>query len=115
MTEPKKVRVKVNSIDLSKALFSQRLPRDDIELDATLIEEEQKKEWPKAGNDYFVPRTSSMSEHRYFKFTYLGDDSIDKFYFDNHIACKTKEEAIELANFLIEKAKEWRLDKQGRL
>ena len=61
---------------------------------------------PKYGETYYFPCINSTDYHTY-SFIY-ADDDVDNYYFTNNFMCKTKEEAEELYDYIIEKVKEYR-------
>lgn len=61
-----------------------------------------KPRWkPKTGEEYYVPDMRAIEDLRYYNYTWYDDDH-DEFFFDRNIAFKTKEEAIECANYMLE-------------
>lgn len=67
----------------------------------------KKSKWkPKYGETYYFPCINSTDYHTY-SFIYANDD-VDNYYFTNNFMCKTKEEAEELYDYIIEKVKEYR-------
>ena len=61
---------------------------------------------PVYGETYYFPYINSTDCHTY-SFIY-ADDDVDNYYFTNNFMCKTKEEAEELYDYIIEKVKEYR-------
>lgn len=65
-----------------------------------------KTNWkPKYGETYYYPCINSTDYHTN-SFTY--DDVVDNYYFTNNLMCKTKEEAEELYDYIIEKVKDYK-------
>lgn len=59
---------------------------------------------PKKGEEYYVPDIMSIKDLRYYNYTWFDDD-IDEFYFSKNIVFKTKEEAIECTNYMLDAIK----------
>ena len=67
----------------------------------------KKSKWkPKYNEEYYFPYLNSTDVHTY-SYNY-NDDEVDYYFYNNGLMCKTKEEAEELYDYIIEKVKEYR-------
>ena len=72
-----------------------------------ILTDKVKPVWkPKKGEEYYVPDIKSIKDLRFYNYTWF-DDEADEFFFSKKIVFKTKEEAIECTNRILETTKEW--------
>ena len=64
---------------------------------------------PREGEKYYVPRIAIRPEDMHYYY-YWDNDGVDRKRYDMGIVCKTKEEAIEMTQRMMEVAKEVRND-----
>lgn len=72
-----------------------------------VINGDLKPKWkPKEGELYYVPYIHSNKEKRYTVYTWDNDCKVARFHFENNLNFKTKEEAIETTNKILESLRE---------